>query len=231
MWSLRSLFDYIIPNACPVCNKDFFGRAPLCSSCENVIKPSSLASHCPVCGLRLYSERQRCLSCLKNPSSIDGLHFYCEYKGTIKTLIQTMKFHSLKHLAVYIGGLMAEIEIPPVDAVVPIPLSKERLIERGFNQSYIMAKVISRKKEIPLKHLLLRLRNTPAQSSLKRKDRLKNIKGAFKLNGNPSSIPQNILVVDDVYTTGATVNEAALTLKSAGARVVYALVFARTPTE
>ncbi|NOX21251.1 MAG: ComF family protein [Nitrospirae bacterium] len=172
------------------------------------------------------------MSCIITPPQLDRLYFYTEYTGAAKNLIQTMKFRSLKSLSLFLGSLMAGIDFPPVDAVVPIPLSKERLIQRGFNQSYYMAKVISSTKGLPLEHLLLRKLNTPAQSGLNKKDRQKNIRGAFQVDrfrGISSIVPGRILLVDDVYTTGATLNEAAMTLKTAGTKTVFALVFARTP--
>ena len=119
--------------------------------------------------------------------------------------------------------------IEQADVLIPITLSSERLSERGFNQSLVLSHQLSREKT----HLssLLRMRNTLAQSSLPRQQRLTNLKGAFavapfmaaKLRG------QRILLVDDVMTSGATLNAAAQVLKQAGAVHVAALVFARTP--
>ena len=119
--------------------------------------------------------------------------------------------------------------IEQADVLIPIPLSSERLSERGFNQSLVLSQQLSREKTHP--NSLLRMRNTLAQSSLPRQQRLTNLKGAFagapfmaaKLRG------QRILLIDDVMTSGATLNAAAQVLKQAGAVHVAALVFARTP--
>ncbi|RMG01546.1 MAG: ComF family protein, partial [Nitrospirae bacterium] len=110
------------------------------------------------------------------------------------------------------------------------PLGRKRMLERGFSQSYHLAKEISRKKSLPLlDDLVIRKRNTPPQSLLPRKERLRNLRDAFELRrqeGKP--LPESILIVDDVMTTGATLSEMGKLLKKNGVRRVHALVLARS---
>jgi len=134
------------------------------------------------------------------------------------------QFALLMHSTPYVADALEQAQV-----LIPIPLSFQRLSERGFNQSLVLSQQLSREKTQVSS--LLRMRNTLAQSSLPRNERLTNLKGAFavapfmaaKLRG------QRILLIDDVMTSGATLNAAAQVLKQAGAAQVSALVFARTP--
>jgi ComF family protein len=150
------------------------------------------------------------------------------------SLIAQFKFQSQPGWARHFALLMHSTPfvadaIEQAHVLIPIPLSFKRLSERGFNQSLVLSQQLSREKTHASS--LLRMRNTLAQSSLPRNERLTNLKGAFavapfmaaKLRG------QRILLIDDVMTSGATLNAAAQVLKQAGAAHVSALVFARTP--
>lgn len=150
------------------------------------------------------------------------------------SLIAQFKFHGQASWARHFALLMqnapfAADALEQADALIPIPLSFQRLAERGYNQSLMLSQKLSSKKTHP--HSLLRMRHTPAQSSLPRPERLTNLIGAFavaplmaaKLRG------QRVMLIDDVMTSGATLEAAAQVLKQAGASHVCALVFARTP--
>ena len=150
------------------------------------------------------------------------------------SLIAQLKFQSQPGWARHFALLMHSTPfvadaVEQAQVLIPIPLSFQRLSERGFNQSLVLSQQLSREKT--LTSSLLRMRNTLAQSSLPRNERLTNLKGAFavapfmaaQLRG------QRILLIDDVMTSGATLNAAAQVLKQAGAARVSALVFARTP--
>lgn len=150
------------------------------------------------------------------------------------SLIAQFKFQGQASWARHFALLMqnapfAADAIEQADALIPIPLSFQRLAERGYNQSLMLSQKLSSKKTHP--HSLLRMRHTLAQSSLPRPERLTNLNGAFavaplmasKLRG------QRVMLIDDVMTSGATLEAAAQVLKQAGAAHVCALVFARTP--
>jgi len=112
--------------------------------------------------------------------------------------------------------------------IVPVPLHIKKLRQRGFNQSAILARALKKKWRIPLNYFLLkRAKFTLTQTGLDKKEREKNIKGAFEVTSAKDVKDKNIILVDDVYTTGATVNECAKTLRKAGAKDVAILTLAR----
>lgn len=228
LWSLPFL---IFPLRCPLCGGLTAIKEPLCKDCLQGLRNPISTPRCALCGIKLqFGTDRRCLGCLKNPPVVDALTVYTDYTGKARKLIHLIKFRANRRLALLAGRLLSELPIPFADAIVPVPLSKRRLIQRGFNQSQVMAGAISEKTAIPVKNLLVRTKDTPPQSGLGRKERLKNIKGAFSLNDR-DGLPRSVIVVDDVFTTGATVNEVARVLKKAGVHTVSALVFARTPED
>ncbi len=119
------------------------------------------------------------------------------------------------------------LDLSGIDAILPVPLHPSRERERGFNQAYILAKLLSRRHGVPvLKGLLRRIRPTPPQAG-KRRERIRNVRGAFRVHHPEQIRGRSILLVDDVYTTGATVNECARVLMKAGARGVWVYTLAR----
>lgn len=230
MWPLRKL-SFLIPTRCPACKNLITGTDAVCQGCLEEIKKGPRSRRCKHCGRKLISgTSNRCLSCIKNPPYIDEIVVYTDFSGASRELVHKMKFGPSKGLARFVGRLLAEIALPQTDALVPVPLSKGRLLKRGFNQSHIIADTLSNLKGIPLLPVVLKTKDIPPQSGLSRKERLRNIKGAFSvLKG--VSLPQSLGLVDDVTTTGATLNEIARLLKQKGVSTVKAVVFARTPEE
>ena len=116
-----------------------------------------------------------------------------------------------------------------IDLIIPVPLHPKRLRWRGFNQAVLLARQVSRVSNIPLDPFVLcRLRETPPQTQLGEDERRTNVRGAFMLHPEKQIDNKNVLLVDDVYTSGATVNECSRTLTKGGAKQVYVLTFART---
>lgn len=124
------------------------------------------------------------------------------------------------------GKLFLNLEMPECDGIIPVPLSKSALRERGFNQSLLMARVISKKLKTPLyMDMLLKRKDTLPQVGLSAKERMKNLKGAFKTSGKINNL--RLFLLDDVMTTGATARECSKTLMSAGAKEVIVITLAR----
>ncbi len=148
-------------------------------------------------------------------------------------LISRFKYQGATYLAEPLGMLLADLQdeyfsFSNIDILIPVPLHPRRLRERGFNQSLLLARVISRLKKIPLAcHLLERVRYTPPQTQLSGSEREKNVRGAFCLRSNHFLAEKTVLLIDDVFTSGATVNECTRVLKEAGAREVQVLTLAR----
>jgi len=197
--------------------------------------------HCAGCGelLPLSADRLICGNCLKKlnqtgPSFENYRHckIICsaKYEGVCKNLIIEFKFRASRTIAHTLAQIMADDLIKysgtfAPDLIVPVPLHPGRKQERGFNQSELLSKNISKTLNIPCeKSFLKRTRNTPSQKALGKGERIKNVEGAFK---SQNAAGRNILLIDDVLTTGATMFECAKTLKQAGAKKVLAIAFAK----
>jgi ComF family protein len=156
------------------------------------------------------------------------------YAGPLMRAIQRFKYGSETHLASPLGDLLSRfaktvLSHPEEFVTVPVPLHRRRLRERGFNQSFLLAKVVSSGLETPLDCLtLIRKRDTRSQTGLGRKKRRSNVANAFSVTSAAIFKGKKVLLVDDVLTTGYTLNECAKVLKKSGALEVICLALART---
>jgi len=153
------------------------------------------------------------------------------YDSPRKELIGELKYHHKPSLAKILGREMGVIlNSDPIlktsDIIIPIPLHPARKRERGYNQAELLAEEISRFTHIPFSDCLERVKNTKAQVTLSERERLENVKGAFKLKKGVDISGKRVILVDDVFTTGATLNAAALSLLEGGAEEVYGLTAA-----
>jgi ComF family protein len=168
---------------------------------------------------------ETCGRCRASPPAYDATVAALSYEFPVDVLVHALKFRGELALApLFRGFLLAKIDPGSADCVIPVPLSRERLRERGYNQAVEIARALGRPLELAL---CSRTRDTPAQSDLPLAERQRNVRGAFacarRLDG------RSVAVVDDVMTTGATLGELAATLKAAGAARVENWVLARTP--
>ncbi|MFD0882005.1 ComF family protein [Variovorax dokdonensis] len=175
-----------------------------------------------------------CDQCLRQPPPLDRVVACCDYTWPWPEHIGRFKFQGEPGLATSIASLMrstpwAEALLESAQVVLPMPLAPGRLRERGFNQALELARRLAPPSRLDA-HLLVRVRETPAQSQLDRKARLANLQGAFAVAPKHANRLKGaqVLLVDDVMTSGASLHAAALTLRAAGAESVSALVFART---
>src|SRR5574340_621737 len=213
------LLNLIYPPTCPLCNhlSDSHQHSPICTNCWSGIKRYSGPS-CRICAAPLVSVYSTvCKECLTHSPSFSVVLNYGIYSDALAEAINLMKFSGLRRLAKPLGQLLLNLEMPECDGIIPVPLSKHALRERGFNQSLIMARVISKKVKMPLyMDLLLKRKDTPPQVGLSAKERVKNLRGAFKTSSKINNL--RLLLLDDVMTTGATARECSKTLMSAGAK-------------
>jgi ComF family protein len=152
------------------------------------------------------------------------------YQTPLKEAIGLFKYQGKVSLAHPLADLLLAAlgSLPPIDLILPVPLHPKRLREREYNQSLLLTNRLSQNLNIPLSYTnLIRIRNTPPQISLKRKDRLKNLRGSFQVYQPELIAKKNLLLIDDVLTTGTTVNECARTLRKAGSGHVYVATLAR----
>ncbi|WP_235189703.1 ComF family protein [Methylotenera sp. L2L1] len=174
-----------------------------------------------------------CGSCISTPPSFDATTALLTYDYPVDGLLQHYKYNASLNLAQTFASLFVEKKHTQlttqneINLIIPMPMHQNRLKERGFNQALEIAKLLSKAFTIKLDYTSCqRTKHTPPQASLNLKDRIKNIKGAFGCQQNLQNL--NIAIVDDVMTTGASLNELAKTLKQAGAAHVECWVMART---
>ena len=185
---------------------------------------------CPQCGLS--SDGNVCGSCLNSPPDFDATKAVFLYAFPINAMMQRYKYGNNLNLGDTFGEFLvekinAEDCLKNIDLIIPMPMHPRRLKERGFNQALEIAKVLCKKSKEKLDYKSVERRTlTPPQASLPLKERVKNIKGAFKVNADFTG--KRIAIIDDVMTTGASLNELAKTLKKAGAGHVECWVIART---
>ena len=194
---------------------------PWCPSCGAPYRSEAALSHSP---------SHRCGLCRDDPPAFTMAISAGVYEGVLADAIRRLKYHKQVRLARALSALLDPVleRVPPVDAVMPVPLHPARLREREFNQSLHFAAWVSRRLHRPLLlDALRRIRETAPQITLDRNQRRKNVRRAFMVR-NPRTIAgRRVILVDDVYTTGATVNECAGVLRAAGASAVYVVTVAR----
>jgi len=190
---------------------------------------------CPICGTTypLPEVNHPCGECLLRPPAFQRARALGFYEPPLLHLIHQFKYHGNRTLGHYLGRLMAEknyfdLDFKTFDVVIPVPLHNHKLRERTFNQALILAREVARRHQIPCDCSALRRRvDTKPQVALKKEERERNVRGAFLVT-NPRAIKnKKILLIDDVFTTGGTVNECARVLMQTGARDVSVLTLAR----
>ncbi|MBI3665063.1 MAG: ComF family protein [Acidobacteria bacterium] len=171
-----------------------------------------------------------CGECRVGPTEFNWARGYGEYDGVLRHLIHLLKYAGMRPLARPLAERLASLlaQAGPVDLIVPVPLHRRRRWSRGFNQAELLAEALGRLSGLPVEtSVLRRYRPTLSQTGLTREQRRQNVKGAFRA-GHPGRIAgKNVALVDDVITTGATVDACAAVLKRAGAAGVVVLAIAR----
>lgn len=227
---------------------------PLCIFCGKELYITSKYCVCGKCALNLpYNDKNRCSIC-STPLDISYGDLYCThckktnrifaqnisryiYKEGVAAAIKKMKFgKNQTWIAKALGDFLTQTVEEDYsgiafDMVTYVPLSRKGLRERGFNQSEIIAETVCTNTGFRIgKSILLKPLNIPKQSGLDFKSRRQNVKGAFKISNGDDVADKTILLIDDIFTTGATLNECAKVLKRAGACVVYCATAAATPS-
>jgi len=221
-----SLLDFLFPKRCINCS--CIGSY-LCTRCfgqiEFVEKPI-----CPVCQRQAVGGRTH-PGC-KSKYNLDGLIVAAHYKGPVKKAITKIKYKLAYDIITFLVDLISQnlykFDFPKDAMLVPIPLHPKRKRWRGFNQSEILARVLSKKFKVRDDNLLIRNLETKPQVGLSKKERKLNVSGAFALHPqkNTKTAGKDFILVDDVYTSGVTMQEACKILKKAGARNVWAMTIA-----
>lgn len=219
---LLAVRDSLFPQniTCDICGAEIFDGGHFCKMCAPAVVFND-KTVCPVCG-RKTARAEICIDCKAEAPLYKKGASALVYSGGGAALVLKFK-NGAKHLKTYLGELMAEKAkaLPKCDAVTYVPITKRRKRARGYNQGELLAAEVAERLNIPLVHALKKKRDTDEQKSLSKSDRLKNLKGCFEYSDRAAVKDKNILLVDDVLTTGATAEEVCRKLLSAGARAVY----------
>jgi len=218
--------DWVYPPVCAVCGMP---GHPLCSDCKNKIHFVS-GKVCSICGASINHYAALCTACKSQKPVIDGVRSLALYGGVIRECIHSLKYENNRAFGKYFAELLHPIiirEAWSIDAVIPVPLSKERLRERGYNQAAAVAHPLGVFLDVPYQPFgLEQVRDTRSQVGLSAEERRMNVVNAFKANMALVS-EKNILLVDDVMTTGATIESCAKALKDANSGKVFCATIAR----
>lgn len=242
-----NVLDAIIPGICLLCRRRSRRDVDLCPVCEAAIEHNERA--CPVCAEPSppgSTAGEICGSCIVAPPPWAATVAPFTYAPPLSRVVEGLKTGNGLREARILGGILAPAiracyrrDVLP-DALIPMPLTRRRRRQRGYNQAELLASVICREIDRPvLKGRLVRTRHAPPQRTLPRSARLRNVRGAFDVRrtlrervfaGTAEAMPKRIALVDDVTTTGATARAASETLRGAGVEEVHVWVAAKTVT-
>jgi len=229
---LRALLERLsaaLPGQCAVCHA--WPAQPVCAGC--VARFARPQPRCRTCALPVPEGITQCGACLKEPPPLDACLAAVAYAYPWSGLITRFKFGAAPGWAGPLANLLrklpgSEPALAAADLLLPMPLSRQRLQTRGYDQTLALARRLASAKTAP--GLLLRVRDTPPQSALPRAERLRNVRGAFAVEPlrRAELTGRRVVLLDDVMTSGASLHAAAQALRSAGAAHITALVLART---
>jgi len=255
-----SLLGSFFPQSCVLCDKWVLNddASPLCLECLEFVPRFStgglrdplvplsmsvgrfeLGPPCHYCGIPLPGSLMResnvCSSCRSQSPPFDFSRTHGPYQGSLRTLIRSFKFHGFRRLVSPLAQLLEEcylrsgLQLQP-GWIIPVPLHRKRKLERGFDQTLLLGRALGRRIGLQLFKGLRRLRNTAPQVGLDIRARKSNLRGAFGLKGAERLEGQDVLLIDDVFTTGTTVGEISALLKSESqVRRILVLTLARVP--
>lgn len=245
----ESLFATLFPGNCRFCDSSLvrISRVPVCDTCLEAIRGLPAGELvCTICGERLLRPADRaeltsgivkCFACRQHQPSFESALCYGEYDGGLRELIHLLKYERVRSAASVLGRMLGEIisELKPqfgaeAPLVIPVPLHGSKMRARGFNQSEMIARAAMKAAGLRSQvntTALERIRNTGTQTGLTRAQRQQNMRGAFAVIHASQVAGRDILLVDDVFTTGATVAECARVLKRAGAKRIFVATVAR----
>lgn len=224
LWT--DLLALLFPERCAGCGQV---GSLFCDECRRKIE-FVVPPLCPLCGYPS-SENHLCHRCQQSPLLIDGIRSVAFFEGPLRPAMHALKYRGLRSAAVPLADLMIahwRREPLPADVIVPVPLHRHRLRERGYNQSDLLAHDLGAAIGLPVRQdLLLRTKATPSQVKLDASERKKNVAGAFQSPKSEAVAGRRVLLIDDVCTTGATLESCSLALRQAGAQSVWAFTLGR----
>lgn len=232
------LLDLMFPNGitCIFCSEDIFSddEHETCPRCE-VKLPRIEGDICKKCGIPIYSMASHCNRCISKAGRYKKARACFLYKEEVAVAIKNLKFENAKFLAKPLAKYLADLykkEEFECDVIVPVPMHNDALKQRGYNQAELLAINLGKYLDIPVMlDNLQKIKNTKTQVTLDFKQRQDNLKDAFKVKDKSALCGKTVLVIDDVFTTGATIDNCTLALKKAKVKNVFALTIAHTIIE
>jgi len=233
----EALSALLFPRTCTFCDERLSeaGDSLLCNACLESIHAVA-PPFCEGCGLPLPGiigeEARYCGRCLSDPPTYGRARYGVQYEGPVRDAMVKFKYSRALHMGRGLSVLLLDafyrhFQQGDFDFIVPVPMHRRRLVQRGFNQAAVLAERISRRILTPIDRTsLIKTKDTPPQVGLPRSQRIKNLKNAFAVSHPEKIRDRRILLIDDVATTGSTVNECSRTLLKAKAASVDALVLA-----
>lgn len=236
----RKALDIALPSQCALCG--YVSQQLLCAGCDeqNWNEPRIRCATCAMPLAPSYVRRDRedvrlhCAACLDDPPAFNDTLALADYRAPVDTLAVELKFRARlaagAEFARHLHAMFEDSGLPPPDVIAPVPLSRERLVSRGYNQAWAIARPLARRLAVRADAaLIVRVVHTAAQSKLDVDTRRRNVARAFVVRSDVRG--KHVGVVDDVMTSGATLDALARTLKLAGARRVTNFVALRTPKD
>jgi len=222
----RDALQFLLPTSCILCSGSTLEGLCLCPGCLNDLP--AITTSCSICALPVGTPGI-CGQCLQQRPAFDAITSLFLYESTVSHLVQQLKyghrFEVARLFATQLFELVQPTDLQP-DLLVSVPLHYARLRQRGYNQAWEIARRLSKLSGIPASHdLCKRVRATPSQTGLTAKQRRHNLRDAFRVTGNVKGM--HIAIIDDVMTTGSTLQAIAEVLKRNGAKRVTGLVVAR----
>ena len=212
----NNILDFIYPPVCGICGK--LGQDYLCKKCQKILE----------------SQAKFVIDKNQDYNQNFNKHLYIfKYEGIIRKIVLDYKFNEKSYLYLTFVNFLLKNEkffkiLKSYDTIIPVPISSERKNERGYNQSELLAKELAKKLNIEcVKNCLIKNKNIIEQSKLTKVERQKNIQGVYILKNKEKLINKNLLLIDDIFTTGSTVNECCKILKQANPRKIDVLTIAK----
>lgn len=231
--TITSLFlDFLLPDNCPICRKQPGCDLGICDDCRRDV-PFIFGTVCPKCGGPLMTDHSLCRECEDSPRlwwNVAASAF--RFEGTARSVVHRFKYHGDVAVVPFIADSCLNAwkdrcGDTAIDCLAPVPLHWFRKFTRGYNQSDMICRELGRRMGVEICDALKRTRWTPPQAQLSRSKRTRNLSNAFAVRDNAAVAGKSIMLVDDVMTTGTTLNECARKLVKAGAKEVNVLTIAR----
>lgn len=233
---LRMLIDLLYPRICQACSAKIKGyEKNICDECSKKIKMRR-PPFCVTCGRQLHGlpeDLLTCRDCEEEHPFFDRAYSVCLYDDTVKRLVHSFKYRKMTSLKKDLTSLMLDFMkkynvAKHAELVLSVPMHPKKLFSREINHSDILAKNIAEALNLRyVPHIIRKIKHTPQQTTLERQKRIKNIFGSFSVRNAEPIKNKNLLIVDDLFTTGSTVNECARILKNAGAKSIEVITLAR----